>query len=293
MTDTHTSIHPDTRMGPVALTVADLERSLAFYTDRLGVAVQAGRDGAATLGVGGTPLLELVERRGAKPVHGTTGLYHFAILLPSRADLSRALHHLIHTHTTLQGAADHLVSEALYLRDPDGNGIELYRDRPRTEWTFDARGLRMSTDPLDVQGLLAEVPEGPSSGLPQGTTMGHVHLRVSSIPDAEHFYCDLLGFDLMTRFDHSASFLSAGGYHHHLAVNTWSGIGAPPPPEGAAGLRTFTIVLPDEAERDRLRRRLQQEAVPLEESGPDVKLSDPAGNRIRLVSGSARSQTPP
>jgi catechol 2,3-dioxygenase len=291
MNGPHISIHPDTRMGPVALTVADLQRSLAFYTDRLGLAVQARQDATATLGVAGTGLLELVERRGAKLVHGTTGLYHFAILLPSRADLSRALHHLIHTDTPLQGAADHLVSEALYLGDPDGNGIELYRDRPRAEWTFDAGGLRMSTDPLDVQGLLGEVPEGPSSGLPQGTTMGHVHLRVSSIPDAEHFYRDALGFDLMTRFGHSASFLSAGGYHHHLAVNTWSGMGAPPPPVGAAGLRTFTIVLPDEAERDRIRRRLQQDAVPLEESGSEVKVSDPAGNRIRLVSASARSRT--
>jgi catechol 2,3-dioxygenase len=291
MNDPHISIHPDTRIGPVALTVADLERSLAFYTDRLGLAVQARQDATATLGVAGTALLELIELRGAKPVHGTTGLYHFAVLLPSRADLSRALHHLIHTGTPLQGAADHLVSEALYLGDPDGNGIELYGDRPRAEWAFDAGGLRMSTDPLDVQGLLREAPEGPASGLPRGTTMGHVHLRVSSIPDAEHFYGDVLGFDLMARFGHSASFLSAGGYHHHLAVNTWSGVGAPPPPEGASGLRTFTIVVPDEVEHDRIRRRLQQEGVALEGSAGEAKVSDPAGNRIRLVSASARSRT--
>ena len=250
-----TKLHPDTRPGPVALTVPNLRRSLDFYTYSLGLQVHKHQDSVASLGAGEEDLLVLHEMPGARQTRGTTGLYHFALLLPSRAHLGRALANLVENNTALQGAADHLVSEALYLADPDGNGIELYRDRPREEWTFDADGLRMATDPLDVEGLSAEGARSGEtwSGMPSGTVMGHVHLRVSDIPAAEHFYRDLLGLDLMTRFGASASFLSAGAI-----TITWPRTpgrrGVPPPPVDAAGLREWTLLVPDEDEVNRANR---------------------------------------
>jgi catechol 2,3-dioxygenase len=279
-----TKLHPDTRPGPVALTVPNLRRSLDFYTYSLGLQVHKHQDSVASLGAGEEDLLVLHEMPGARQTRGTTGLYHFALLLPSRAHLGRALAHLVENNTALQGAADHLVSEALYLADPDGNGIELYRDRPREEWTFDADGLRMATDPLDVEGLSAEGARSGEtwSGMPSGTVMGHVHLRVSDIPAAEHFYRDLLGLDLMTRFGASASFLSAGGYHHHLAANTWGGVDVPPPPVDAAGLREWTLVVPDENEVNKVDERLRAGGVKTERLKHGLWTRDPAGNALVL-----------
>jgi catechol 2,3-dioxygenase len=275
-------LHPDSRPGAVALTVPDLQRSLDFYTYRLGLGVHRNQDSIATLGAGGEDLLVLHQVPGTRQTRGTTGLYHFALLLPSRASLGVALAHLVESKTALQGASDHLVSEALYLADPDGNGIELYRDRPRDEWTFDAGGLRMATDPLDVEGLMAEGARSGEAwaGMPAGTVMGHVHLRVSDIPAAEHFYRDLLGLDLMTRFGSSASFLSAGGYHHHLATNTWGGVGAPPPPVDAAGLREWTLVVPDEEEVNRADHRLHAGGVKTERLKHGLWARDPSGNAV-------------
>ena len=278
------TIHPDTRPGPVALTVPDLARSLDYYTGRLGLRIRTRDETVARLGAGAEDLLILHEVPAARRVRGTTGLYHFALLLPSRAALALALRRLAETGTPLQGASDHLVSEALYLADPDGNGIELYRDRPRDQWSFDANGLRMATDPLDVEGLLAEgMASGDSGiGLPEGTIMGHVHLRVSDIPAAEHFYRDLLGFDLMTRFGPSATFLSAGGYHHHLAGNTWGGTSAPPPAD-AAGLKEWTLLVPEERELGRIEARMLEGGVPTERSDAGVSVRDPSGNRLRVT----------
>ena len=275
-------LHPDTRPGPVALTVPDLRRSLDFYTHRLGLRVHKHQDSVASLGAGDEDLLVLHEMPGARQTRGTTGLYHFALLLPSRAHLGRALAHLVESSTALQGASDHLVSEALYLADPDGNGIELYRDRPREEWTFDADGLRMATDPLDVEGLFAEGAraEEPWSGMPSGTVMGHVHLRVSDLPATEHFYRDLLGLDLMTRFGASASFLSAGGYHHHLGTNTWGGVGVPPLPADAAGLREWTLLVPNEEEIARADERLHAGGVKTERLKHGLWARDPGGNAV-------------
>jgi catechol 2,3-dioxygenase len=271
-----------TTMGPVSLTVADLPRALAFYTERLGFRVHADDGGTVRLGAGASDLLVLVEHQGARRAHGTTGLFHFAVLLPSREALALALAHLAETRTLLHGASDHFVSESLYLADPEGNGIEIYRDRPRETWVREAGALRMTVDPLDVEALLQEAATSETewSGLPAGTVIGHVHLKVARIAPAERFYCELLGFDLTTRYGSNASFVAMGGYHHHVAFNTWAGVGAPPPPEGATGLREFVVHLPDAEEVERVLARLAKAGVPV---SPGAPVRDPSGNAVRLA----------
>ena len=234
-----------TRIGPVTLTVKDLPRSLAFYTERLGFRVHANDGGTARLGAGSGDLLVLVEDSEALPAPGSTGLFHFAVLFPSRPDLALALAHLVETRTRLQGASDHLVSEALYLADPEGNGIELYRDRSRDEWVWEHGQIKMTTEPLDVDALYEEGKAGRASwnGLPAATLIiGHIHLRVAHIEPAEKFYCGELGFTLDCRYGRMASFVSREGYHHHIAFNTWGGVGAPPPPPRSTGLREFVSI---------------------------------------------------
>ena len=258
-------------MGPVHLTVSDLARSLDYYRTAIGLELLGQEDGRASLGAGGRELLVLVEEPGARPAAGYTGLYHFALLVPERADLARWLAHAVSDRVPLTGLSDHFVSEALYLSDPDGHGIELYWDRARSTWEGKV-GTRLTTEPLDVQDLLGELgdpAEEPFDGLPADTTMGHVHLKVSSIPEAVAFYRDQLGFGLMAQLGNQAAFLAAGGYHHHVGANTWESAGAPPPPAGTAALRQVTIVLPDEAERDRVLDRVE---------GEDGPVVDPAGN---------------
>ena len=273
-----------TSVGPVTLTVADLPRALAFYTERLGLHVHSEEAGTARLGVGRRELLALFEGKGARRVHGTTGLFHFALLLPSRQELARSLARLAATGTPLQGAADHLVSEALYLADPEGNGIELYRDRPREEWVWEDGQVAMTTDPLDVQALLQEGDEGGAAwrGLPDETVIGHVHLKVAHIAPAERFYCDLFGFHLTARYGTMASFVSNDGYHHHLAFNTWAGAGLPPPPDGATGLSEFVVRLSDADAVARILERVRAAGIPVA-AGNLVR--DPSGNAVRLLTG--------
>jgi len=239
----------DAHIGQVSLTVRDLQRSLSFYRDILGFEESGSpKEGAGsrTLSLGpkaGRTLIELHERTDAvaKP-RRSSGLYHFAILVPSRAALGRSLRRLSDTRWPMSGAADHLVSEALYLDDPDGLGIEIYRDRPRDAWRVANGEPAMATDPLDLQSIYEEPgAETPWNGLDAGTIMGHVHLHVPHLDTAESFYCDRVGFDPVVRRYPGALFVSAGGYHHHLGLNTWVGVGAPPPPENAVGLRAFTI----------------------------------------------------
>jgi len=262
-----------TAMGRVDLSVADLERSLDYYRHSIGLDVLAESGSEATLGVGATELLRLSEEPGARPADGYSGLFHFALLVPDRVDLGRWLAYAARRRVALTGASDHFVSEALYLRDPDHHGIEIYADRPRELW--EGRVDRMGTWPLDLDDLLHAVPEGEDgqfAGLPDGTTMGHVHLRVADVDETVGFYRDLLGFDLMAQLGPQAAFLSAGGYHHHLGGNTWESLGAVQAPEGTARLRSFTIVLPDDASLAAAASRV---------GGTEAQ--DPSGNRLVLA----------
>ena len=273
-----------TTVGAVHLTVSDLGRSLAYYREAIGLDVIADGDGRASLGAGGRELLVLVEEAGARPAYGHTGLFHFALLVPERADLARWLAHATRDRVRLVGLSDHFVSEALYLSDPDGHGIEIYADRPRDVWEGQV-DARMTTQPLDVSDLLGTLEEPasePFDGLPAGTVMGHVHLKVAAIPEAISFYRDVLGFGLMAQLGPQAAFLSAGGYHHHVGANTWESAGASPPPPGTAALRHTTIVLPDSAERERVLGRLERagQALQHDDDGPLVR--DPSGNALLL-----------
>ena len=277
-------IDPATRIGAVHLTISDLRRSVRFYETRLGFAVHRRDDRTAWLGAGADDLLILSQCESAPRVRGTTGLYHFAILVPSRLDLAHALRRLVATDTILQGAADHGVSEALYLADEDGIGIEIYRDRPRQDWPVIGGELRMGADPMDLDALLAEAGRARSgAGLPAGTVIGHVHLHVSRLDDAHGFYVGLLGFDLMQRYGPSALFVAAGGYHHHIGLNTWAGVGAPPPPPGAIGLRHFVVQLPNQAALAAVADRVAAAGIVAESLEGGLLVRDPAKNAILIM----------
>ena len=284
-----TPIAADTAPGAVTLTVADLNRSRAFYEDALGLRAQELDDG----GLGfAAPDAETLVRVYADPTapaldRRSTGLFHLAILLPSRVDLGHALIRLADAQWPLDGASDHLVSEALYLSDPDGNGIEIYRDRPRGEWRHDHGQLQMATLPLDLRSIIAELgPDpAPQPTVPPDTVMGHVHLQVADLEAAEAFYHGVLGFDVTVRGYPGALFVSAGGYHHHLGLNTWNSAGAGPAPAGAVGLRSYEVLLPDAAELERVRRRVDAAGLPVEaDRSGAAAVRDPSGNRVVLRS---------
>ena len=277
-------IAPRTTVGPVHLTVADLSRSIEYYQRSIGLRLIDRVDGRAVLGAGGRTLLVLVEEAGARPARGYTGLYHFALLLPERADLARWLAHAARDQVPLTGLSDHYVSEAIYLDDPDGHGIEVYWDRPRPHWEGQV-AERLTTIALDVTSLFEELPDPAATrfeGLPDGTVMGHVHLKVARIPETVAFYRDVLGFALMAQLGRQAAFLAAGGYHHHLGANTWESAGAPPAPAGTAALRHATIVLPDAAERERVLGRLRGAGVDVWDQADGPAVRDPSGNVVVL-----------
>jgi catechol 2,3-dioxygenase len=276
-----------TRVGPVHLSVADLERSVGYYERAIGLRVHAREDGTAALGTGGEELLVLREEPGARPATGYSGLYHFALLVPERVDLARWLAHAAREEVPLVGMSDHFVSEAIYLSDPDEHGIEVYWDRPRDVWEGQV-AERMTTLPLDVNDLVGELGDwrnAPFDGLAAGTVMGHVHLRVAEIPATAAFYCDALGFALMAAFGAQAAFMSAGGYHHHVGANTWESRGAGQAPPGHATLERATVVLPTAGDVDRLAHDaevLGQEPQPLDD-GRGVLVRDPSGNPVALT----------
>jgi catechol 2,3-dioxygenase len=280
------AIDPATVLGAVHLNVADLPAMRAFYERVIGLESLEGGHAAARLGAGGgAPIVELVGRPKAPPrPPGTTGLFHLAILVPDRRELVRALQRVADAGWRLTGASDHLVSEALYLDDPEGNGIELYRDRPRDEWSYEGGTLQMATLPLDLDGLVAELGgDGSSdSAMPAGTRIGHVHLQVRNLEEAEAFYHGVLGFDVTVRSYPGALFVSAGGYHHHVGLNTWAGEGAPPPPPGARGLRWFEVVPAAEAEIEAIAQRAEAGRMQVVRDNGGLRLSDPSGNGVVL-----------
>jgi catechol 2,3-dioxygenase len=283
------SIDPGTTMGAVRLAVADLDGVHDFYRRAIGLSELEPEDGIVRLGTEGSDeaLVELAGDPDAPPrPRGTSGLFHLAILVPGRADLARALQRVAEAGWRLSGASDHLVSEALYLSDPEGNGIELYRDRPREEWPVRDGELQMDTLPLDLDGVLGELRrEDADAPMPAGTRIGHVHLNVGDLAAAEAFYSGALGFDVVVRGYPGAIFVSAGGYHHHLGLNTWAGEGASAPPPGSRGLRQFEIRLPGEAQLVAEENRLREAGFEPVSEGGTVRSTDPSGNRLVLVAG--------
>lgn len=277
----------DTRLGPVHLQVADLERSVAYYTRVLGLRLSDRSGRSARLAPHGDDrvLVALQERSGVAPAarRAHLGLFHFAILLPDRASLGRFVRHL-GDEGERAGAGDHLVSEAFYLTDPDGLGIEVYADRPRATWTRIGRELRMATDPVDVADLVRAAGPTPWAGMPAGTVMGHVHLHVGDIARADAFYAEAVGFDRTTTRYPGALFLAAGGYHHHLGTNTWAGPAATTPRDDEAQLLAWTIELPDTAALAALRQSLEQEGyATTAEDVTTLETADPWGTRLRVV----------
>ncbi len=275
---------PATHPGAVHLTVTDLDRSVGFYQDALGLRVHESDVGTAAMGAGGEDLVVLTEEPGAQGAGRHAGLYHFALLHPSRTALAGALQRLSALRTPIQGASDHGVSEAVYLPDPDGNGIEISADRPRDSWRTTARGeVEMFVAPLDLDDLLstASGPTPPPHSDP-GLVLGHMHLHVGDVDEAVRFYRDVIGFDVMASLP-GASFVSAGGYHHHLGLNNWRGPGVPTAPPGTVGLRHWTLVLDGPEELARVRARLDAAGFPQEERRDGVAMRDPAGNQLVLT----------
>jgi catechol 2,3-dioxygenase len=257
-------------VGRVELSVSDLDRSLAYWQDAVGLRVLSRENGTAELGAD-TPLVRFVEEPGAGPARGFTGLFHVALLVPDRPSLGRFFAHTVREQIPPTGLSDHVVSESIYLRDPDYHGIEVYADRPREHWEGHV-SQTMTTMPLDTDSLLAEAGDGEFDGLPDGTVVGHIHLCVRDVDETIAFYHDQLGMGLTAHRGDRAAFFSAGGYHHHLGGNTWETRGAPPAPEGTARLLRFTVVVPDDDERARVAGRI---------GGTEVR--DPSGNPLLLA----------
>ena len=250
---------PNTYVGHVNIKVQDLDRSLTFYQEVLGFQILEQTDKTVKLTTDGkTSVLSIEQPENVVPKQGkTTGLYHFALLLPKRSDLADIVHHFMKIGFRY-GSSDHLVSEALYLADPDGNGIEIYIDREPSEWTWSNGEVAMTVDPLNFEDLLSEGKQQSWKGLPAGTVMGHIHLHVSELKKTEEFYSKGLGFEVVNRYGDQALFISTGKYHHQIALNTWAGVGAPTPPENSVGLESFTIVLADEAARNTCYRAVEE-----------------------------------
>jgi catechol 2,3-dioxygenase len=283
----------------VHYTVADLERQVSFYQERLGFKLHWREGDSAGLGAGDHDLLRLTEVRGARPVRGATGLYHTAFLFPTRLSLAQVIANIAETRTPIQGGSNHGTHLALYLPDAEGNGIELAWDFPREVWEPLVAKMRQGRlqelmrtmrQPLDIEALLAEAQGAPTAwtGLPVGSRVGHVHLHVADLEATARFYHDVLGFETVFSLpEMGAAFFSAGGYHHHIGTNIWNGAGARPAPAEATGLRYFTIVLPDQDELERALRRIQQAGLSQESSADGVLIRDPAQIGIRLVADSA------
>ncbi|MGV3467438.1 MAG: VOC family protein [Heyndrickxia sp.] len=276
---------PNTFVCQVEIKVQNLERSLLFYKEMIGFQVLEQTETTAKLTTDGkTVLLTLVQPENVIPKQPrTTGLYHFAILLPTRADLGKILLHFIQAGYPLQGASDHLVSEALYLSDPDGNGIEIYSDRPSASWSWRNDEVIMTTEALDAQSILDEAQGATWNGLPAETVMGHIHLHVSELRNTEEFYSKGLGFDVVCRYGNQALFISTGKYHHHIGLNTWNGIGAPKPPVNSVGLASFTLMFPNEEKRSNIIDQLKAIGAIVTEQNGYYVTEDPSGNRIHLL----------
>jgi catechol 2,3-dioxygenase len=275
---------PATYVGEVNINVTNLKNSLAFYQDFMGFSVLEETSGRAVLTADGKkPILTLEQPKDVTPKErGTTGLYHFAILLPSRKDLGTFLKHLIQTkgHEIRLGASDHFVSEALYFDDPDGNGIEIACDRPSSQWNWNGNIVDMGTVQMDGEGVLGEA-EDKWEGMPEDTLMGHIHLHVANLKETENFYVNGLGFNIVTRYP-GALFTSTHDYHHHIGLNVWNGEGAKAPSKNSVGLNWFTLIFPDYEARERVVRQVEDMQVSVIKENDHYIACDPSGNTIRF-----------
>ncbi|WP_042461602.1 VOC family protein [Neobacillus dielmonensis] len=276
---------PTTFVGDVKVKVLNLQRSIEFYKDILGFDILEQTASTVKLTTDGkTSFLSLEQPENVIPKQGrTTGLYHFAILLPGQTDLANIVFHLKEKGVRF-GSSDHLVSEALYLHDPDGNEIEIYRDRVPAEWNWDGGEVAMAVIPLDFEKLLMHAtPDNPWKKMPAETVMGHIHLHVSELKKTEEFYVKGLGMDVVNRFGEQALFLSYGNYHHHVGVNTWNGIGAPSPANNSVGLESFTLIFDNEVARSQAVTNLKQIGAKVLEENNQFFTFDPSGNKIELA----------
>lgn len=275
-------LDPATTVGKVTLNVADLDMMKDYYERVIGLTTLDRSSSTVEMGVAERPLLRLIEQPNGKRYRNSVGLYHLALLLPTRPELGRWLKHMAANQYAITGGSDHLVSNAIYLDDPEGNGIEVYWDVPREDWWYDNdNNIKMGTYPLDYQALGADAAQGTFERMPDGTTMGHVHLQTNDVTQTSNFYTSVLGFDAMTQMP-SASFVSAGGYHHHLGINEWQSKGSSRPPEGSLGLQHYEIVLPDYDARTNLLNRLDSLNIVTTEVDGHPSVVDPSGNRAVL-----------
>ena len=276
-------LDPRLTLERVELSVSDLSRSLNFYQTVLGMTVLERNAFGASLGTPTHTLLELLEVPGALTApQSSPGLFHFAVLLPTRADLARWVQH-VHSLGVRIGQGDHLISEAFYIGDPDGHGIEVYWDRPRDQWTWQEGQVKMATDPVDIDGLMREPgAQLEWTGIPEGAVLGHVHLRVNHLEQTKHFYLELLGFDLVSRFP-GALFVSVGGYHHHFGLNMWQSQGGHTAPEGSARLLSVNIKLSSTQELEQLEQRLSAAGVAFARAENSLEVADPSGNLLRFA----------
>jgi len=269
----------------VKLWVSDLQRQVRFYTQVIGLSVISQDGSQASLGAGQRELLRLSVKPRSRAYHDRAGLYHFCLLIPGRRDFALLLRRLARAEAPLQGLVDHRMAEAIYLADPEGNGIELNWDKPRAEWEGRLEELiSLGNLPLDVDGLmeLAEQPGADDGVLPSGASLGHVHLHVADLAASRRFYHELLGLDITGEYPRQAVFTSAGGYHHHIAFNIWHGTGAPEPPADASGLEWFSLVLPSLKARDIVAERLKAAGLALQALPEGLLARDPAGNGLLL-----------
>ncbi|TWT02328.1 VOC family protein [Planomicrobium sp. CPCC 101079] len=276
---------PVTHVAEVGLKVLDLTEMIRFYTETIGLSVLSRTEKKAVLGVAGRELLVLEATEGLTPKRGRyAGLYHFAILLPNRKELGKILLHLHYRGIEL-GSSDHLVSEALYLSDPEGNGIEIYRDRDASEWNWNNGEIAMAVDPLDAEEIVKVAEESGETwqGMPAGTVMGHIHLHVSDLSQAKDFYVDGLGFGVVASMGRQALFIADQSYHHHIGLNVWNGMGVPMLPEKTAGLGYYTLNFDTEETRSAIAAQLREIGADVVERENYLETRDPAGNAIRLA----------
>ncbi|MBN1453638.1 MAG: VOC family protein [Anaerolineales bacterium] len=291
---TEFSIHPATKIGPVSLTVANLDSQITFYQQALGFTLHQREGNEATLGTGERELLHLVEQPGFKRYQGVTGLYHFAVLFPDRRELARAMARLFVLKYP-NYPTDHIMTKTTYLDDPEGNGIELYCESPEDgSWSMSSGDfvtrradgtLSNGREPLDVKALYSHLREDDRLDvpIPNETRIGHVHLHVHNVDETVDFYHGVLGFDVMGNAKTmQAAFVSAGGYHHHVGLNTWQDEGAPSPPADALGLRHFSVELPDQSALDEVIARVEAAGTPANQTKDGLLLHDPPQNGVVL-----------